>query len=134
LRLLLDTNVLLWLMTSSPRLSTRAVSLIRGAEAVYVSTASIWEIAIKWRIGKLEDDPQMVVNRLEDAGLHDLQITNRHAVTAGGLPLLHHDPFDRLLIAQAICEQMHLLTADARLAEYSELVIVCEPNSKMEVR
>lgn len=111
-------------MAGSSRLSSRARSLIRESEEVYVSSASIWEIAIKRRTGKIEEDPQVVVDQLENAGLSSLQITNRHAIGAGKLPLLHHDPFDRLLIAQAICEPMRLLTADAELAAYSELVTV----------
>jgi PIN domain nuclease of toxin-antitoxin system len=123
-RLLLDTHVLLWLMEDSPRLSRQARALMQDAGEVYVSSASIWEIAIKWRIGKIQEDPGVVVDHLERSGLRDIQVTNRHAVAAGRLPLLHHDPFDRLLVAQAMSETMRLLTADAKLAVYSELVTV----------
>lgn len=123
MRVLLDTHVLLWLMEGNPRLSSKASALIQDADAVYVSAASIWEIAIKWRIGKIEEDPEIIVEHLERAGLRELQVANRHAVAAGSLPLLHRDPFDRLLIAQAIVEPMRLLTADARLTAYSELVM-----------
>jgi len=122
-RLLLDTHELLWLMEASPLLNPRASSLIRDAEEVYVSSASIWEIAIKWRIGKIEEDPEIVSAKLEAAGLRELPVTNRHAVAVGRLPLLHNDPFDRLLIAQAITEGLRLLTADTHLARYSDLVI-----------
>ncbi len=101
----------------------KASSLIREAEEVYVSSASIWEIAIKWRIGKIEEDPEIVAAKLESAGLRELPVTNRHAVAVGRLPLLHNDPFDRLLVAQAITEGLHLLTADTHLAGYSDLVI-----------
>jgi len=90
---------------------------------VYVSSASVWEIAIKARIGKIEEDPEEVVERIEQAGLRELPVSARHAVAAGKLPLLHRDPFDRLLVAQAITEPMRLLTADAQLAAYSELII-----------
>ena len=123
MRLLLDTHVLLWLMEESPRLSASAHSQLVSASAVYVSSASIWEIAIKSRLGKMED-PEIVVEQLESAGLKELQVTNRHATATARLPLLHRDPFDRLLVAQAIVETMHLLTADARLAAYSDLVLV----------
>jgi PIN domain nuclease of toxin-antitoxin system len=85
---------------------------------------SLWEIAIKYRLGKIEENPQIVVETLESAGLRELQTTNRHAVATCDLPLLHRDPFDRLLVAQAISEGMHLLTVDTRLAAYSELVTV----------
>jgi len=123
MRVLLDTNILIWLMEENPRLSDYARSLIVNAEEAYVSSASIWEIAIKSQIGKLEEDAEIVTGQLEAAGLRELQVTNRHAVAVGRLPLLHRDPFDRLLVAQAITAPMRLLTADARLAAYSELVI-----------
>jgi PIN domain nuclease of toxin-antitoxin system len=122
-RLLLDTHVLLWLMEENPLLKRNARSLIADASEVYVSSASLWEIAIKWRLRKIEEDPQTVLDQLDEAGLRELQVTNRHAVATGKLPLLHHDPFDRLLVAQAITEPMRLLTSDDRLLAYSELVI-----------
>jgi PIN domain nuclease of toxin-antitoxin system len=121
--LLLDTHVLLWLMEENPRLKRSTRSLIADASEVYVSSASLWEIAIKWRLGKIEEDPQTVLDQLDAAGLRELQVTNRHAVATGKLPLLHRDPFDRLLVAQAITEPMRLLTSDDQLLAYSELVI-----------
>jgi PIN domain nuclease of toxin-antitoxin system len=123
MRLLLDTHALLWLMEDSPRLSKAGRSAIADASEVYVSTASIWEVAIKWRLRKMEEDPGIVVEKLEAAGIKELPVANRHAVATAKLPLLHRDPFDRLLVAQAISENMRLLTADARLAAYSELVV-----------
>jgi PIN domain nuclease of toxin-antitoxin system len=122
-RLLLDTNILLWLMSGSKRLTSNARSLIEDAFEVYVSSVSLWEIAIKWRLGKIKEDPRLVADQLEAAGLRELQMTNRHALATSTLPLLHNDPFDRILIAQAITETMRLLTADAKLKPYSELVI-----------
>jgi PIN domain nuclease of toxin-antitoxin system len=122
-RLLLDTNVLLWLMKDDPRLTANAHSLIVNASEVWISSASMWEIAIKWRLGKIEENPEIVADQLMAAGLKELLISNRHAVATSRLPLLHNDPFDRLLVAQAITEPMRLLTADAHLAAYSELVI-----------
>jgi PIN domain nuclease of toxin-antitoxin system len=123
MRLLLDTHILLWLMADSPKLKPRARLLIEGAQEVYVSSASILEIAIKHRLGKIKDDPEEIVARFEEAGLKELPVVSNHAVACGKLPLLHHDPFDRLLLGQAMCEPMHFLTADAQLAAYSELVI-----------
>lgn len=123
MRLLLDTHMLLWLMSDSPRLTRRARTLIVNAAEVYVSSATVWEIAIKFRLGKLEEEPEKIVDQLDAAGLKELNVTYRHALATVRLPLLHGDPFDRLLIAQAITEPLHLLTADARLAAYSELVI-----------
>jgi len=121
--LLLDTNVLLWLMEDDPQLTASAHSLIVNASEVYISSASIWEIAIKWRLGKIEENPEVVAEQLLAAGLKELPVSNRHAIETGRLPLLHRDPFDRLLIAQAISEPLHLLTADTQLRQYSELVI-----------
>lgn len=122
MRLILDTNALLWLMAGNPRLNSKARALIDSASEVFVSSASIWEISIKHRNGKIEEDPEEIVERIEEAGLHELPVLMRHAVAAGKLPLLHRDPFDRLLVAQAITEPMRLLTADAQLTAYSELV------------
>lgn len=122
MRLLLDTNILLWLMSDNKRLTSSARSLIVDASEVYVSSVSLWEVAIKWRIGKIEEDPRLIAGQLDSAGILELQMTNRHALATGTLPLLHNDPFDRLLIAQAITETMRLLTADAKLKPYSELV------------
>ncbi|MGC1461362.1 MAG: type II toxin-antitoxin system VapC family toxin [Terracidiphilus sp.] len=123
MRLLLDTHILLWLMADSPKLKPRARLLIEGAQEVYVSSASILEIAIKHRLGKIEGDPEEIVARIEETGLKELPVVSGHAVACGRLPLLHHDPFDRLLLGQAIFEPMQFLTADAKLAAYSGLVI-----------
>jgi PIN domain nuclease of toxin-antitoxin system len=122
MRLLLDTHILLWLMQDDPRLDGRARAFIDSASEVYVSSASIWELAIKARIGKIEEDPEEIVEMMGTAGLLDLPVGTRHAVGSGKLPLLHRDPFDRLLVAQAISETMRLLTADTQLKAYSELV------------
>jgi PIN domain nuclease of toxin-antitoxin system len=122
-RLLLDTHILLWLMEDDPRLTASTHSLIEDASEVYVSSASIWEIAIKWRLGKIEENPKMVADHVQEAGLRELLVSNRHAVATCELPLLHNDPFDRLLVAQAVTEPMRLVTADRRLAAYSELII-----------
>lgn len=123
MRLLLDTNVLLWLMEDSSRLSREARVLIADSSEVYVSSASIWEIAIKSELGKIKEDAQIVAAKLEAAGLKELHVTHRHAVATGKLPRLHKDPFDRLLVAQATSELMRFLTADAKLSGYSDLVV-----------
>jgi PIN domain nuclease of toxin-antitoxin system len=122
-RLLLDTHTLLWLMEDSPRLSRRARSLISESSEIYVSSVSIWEIAVKFRLGKIEEGAEIVVAKLGAAGLRELNVNYRHAVATSKLPLLHGDPFDRLLIAQAMTELMQFLTADQRLTDYSDLVI-----------
>jgi len=122
-RLLLDSHILIWLMAGDARLKAEARDAISGAMEVFASTASIWELAIKVSLGKLHLDIARLASLLDVAGIHELQIARQHVMAVASLPLLHRDPFDRLLVAQAITEPMHLLTADARLAAYSELVV-----------
>jgi PIN domain nuclease of toxin-antitoxin system len=123
MRLLLDTHIFLWIVDNSPRLDRKARELIDGASAVYVSSATIWEVAVKARIGKMIVDPDELLREIDKCGFQELLVSGRHAVGVARLPLIHNDPFDRLLVVQGIAEKMHLLTADAKLAEYSELVI-----------
>ncbi len=123
MRLLLDTHVALWAIADSRRLSKVARATILDASDVYVSAASVWEIAIKRTIGKIDIDADTFAGAVRDSGFLSLSITDRHAARVQALPLLHADPFDRLLIAQAIIEPLRLLTADAQLEPYSELVV-----------
>jgi len=124
MRLLLDTHIFLWLTAESPLLNSHARTLIADASSVYVSSVTIWEAAIKTRIGKLTVDPDDLLLEIEKCGFQELPVLGRHAAGVARLPLLHTDPFDRLLVAQAMTEPMRLLTADAQLAAYSELVTV----------
>lgn len=124
MRLLLDTHVLIWFMEDDSLLTAKARSSISAAEHLFVSSASVWEIAIKARIGKLRIDVERLVLRMAEAGIGELAVTNHHATATAKLPLLHNDPFDRLLVAQAITEPMRMLTADAHLKAYSDLVIL----------
>lgn len=122
MRLLLDTHIFLWAAIGSTALKAQARRTIENAEAVFVSAASIWEIAIKARLGKIKADPDALVAAIEESGFVDLPISVAHAARVAGLPPLHSDPFDRLLIAQAIVEPLRFLTADAGLKPYSDLV------------
>jgi PIN domain nuclease of toxin-antitoxin system len=124
MRLLLDTPVFLWALAASPRLKAPARRMIESADQVYVSAASIWEVAIKAALGKITADPNEVAAAIAPSGFVELPV---RAVRAAGVARLaphHRDPFDRLLLSQALAEPLRLLTADARLADYSELVIV----------
>jgi PIN domain nuclease of toxin-antitoxin system len=123
-KLLLDTHVLLWAMQDSDRLSTAARKMLRAAEATYVSAASLWEIAIKASLGKLTVDSDVLEEQLSLAGLESLSITWQHTVQIRELPMHHRDPFDRMLIAQAMSEPLRLLTHDEGLRVYSDLVTV----------
>jgi PIN domain nuclease of toxin-antitoxin system len=122
MRLLLDTHVFIWCVDDDPKLSAAAWSTIETADAVYVSSASLWEATIKHHLGKLSIEPERLASAVAASGFLELPITQRHAVAVGRLLNLHRDPFDRMLLAQAISEPLHLLTADAQLVPYSALV------------
>jgi PIN domain nuclease of toxin-antitoxin system len=117
-RLLLDTHVFIWAVTGSAQLKAAARARLMAAERVYVSAASIWEIAIKSRLGKLDGDVGSFVEAIEASGFKELPVTARHAAAVSGLPLHHADPFDRLMLAQAFTEPLRLVTADDALAKY----------------
>jgi PIN domain nuclease of toxin-antitoxin system len=123
-RLPLDTHVLLWVLADDAALSNTARAEIDRAEAVYASAASIWEISIKSALGKLKIDQRCLPDRLIEAGFLPLPVTWEHANAVRKLPNLHRDPFDRILIAQAITEPLRFMTADRALAGYSELVVL----------
>ena len=124
MKLLLDTHILLWVMRDASELSAQARAMIARAEEVYVSSISLWEAAIKSSLGKLPVAPVRLEAAALQAGFRPLAVTWVHALAVHGLPLLHRDPFDRMLIAQAISEPMHLLTSDAALAAYGPHVTV----------
>ena len=121
MRLLLDTHLLLWALSTPEKLTTRARQRIESSE-VYASAASIWEISIKSALGKLEADPNEVLAGVEPAGFNHLTIVGGHAAKVAELPPVHKDPFDRLLVAQARFEPMILLTDDEVLRAYGDLV------------
>ncbi|PWV58323.1 type II toxin-antitoxin system VapC family toxin [Plasticicumulans acidivorans] len=123
MKVLLDTHILLWALAMPERLSPSARDTIERASALYVSAASIWEISIKAGLGKLDADLDEILAHLHRAGLQALDITWTHARAVQQLPMYHRDPFDRLLIAQAVSEPLHLLTADTALKPYSPLVL-----------
>jgi len=117
-RLLLDTHVLLWWLSDSPKLSEKVLAAISdGNNDIFVSAASVWEISIKKAIGKLEapDDMDSIV---EEEGFLKLPITLYHGQQAGDLPLLHRDPFDRMLVAQAQAEGLTIATSDINIPRY----------------
>ena len=118
MRLLLDTHIFIWSVTASRRLSASARNYLASAHAVYVSAASIWEIAIKARLGKIEGDVQAFADAIEPSGFLPLPVTPAHAAAVARLPLHHSDPFDRLLLAQAFGEPLRLVTADQALMAY----------------
>ena len=123
MRYLLDTQVYLWYLADSRKLPAKARDRIAGAEEVFVSAASVWEAAIKIAIGKLDADLEAVTSGIAASGFLELAISARHAMAVAKLPPHHSDPFDRLLVAQAMHEPLHLLTSDSQLEPYTDLVI-----------
>jgi len=120
-KLLLDTHLLLWAAGFPDRLSAEARALIETPQHVLsFSAASVWEIAIKCGLGRndFQVDARLLRRGLLDNGYSELPIRSEHAVAIDSLPILHNDPFDRLLIAQAMVEGITLLTADAMVAQY----------------
>ena len=128
MKILLDTQVAIWALTDTKRLGAQAIALI-GDETndVFVSAVSVWEIAIKFalrkRIGAPPFSGAVALEAFVAAGYRMLNVTSKHAAAVEVLPLLHADPFDRMLIAQALNEPLRLLTADAALCRYSDTVI-----------
>ena len=125
MRVLLDTHLVLWSMASSRRLPNAARSLILdAANEVFYSAASVWEVAIKsvLRRRDFNANPTVLVRALAQSGFSELPVTAVHAARVAGLPAIHRDPFDRLLVAQSLSEPMTLLTNDAALVRYGPLV------------
>ena len=122
MNLLLDTHILLWWLSGSRRLHTAARRTIANSARAYVSAATVWEIAIKIALGKLEFRGEMT-EQLVINNLLPLMVTVPHALAAGALPMHHSDPFDRMLIAQAKIESLTLMTHDVRLRDYDAQVL-----------
>ena len=121
MKLLLDTQILLWAASQPDRLSAAAHKLLNDPRnELLFSAASLWEIAIKNTLGRedLRVEPRLLRRGLLDNGYTELPITSQHAVNIDSLPPLHKDPFDRLLLAQALSEGVTFLTGDEQLAEY----------------
>lgn len=117
MRLLLDTHVLLWWLQGSPLAPAALEAVGDPANDALVSAATIWELSIKQRLGKIEM-PEDLIGQCEREGFGMLGISARHADLAGALPMHHADPFDRMLVAQAQLDTLILVTRDQRLGSY----------------
>ena len=120
--LLLDTHVVLWWLADDPSLSDEIKTRLDHEPDAYVSAATVWEVAIKQAIGKLAE-PADLPDRVRGSGFRELPIGSDHAIEAGRLPLIHSDPFDRMLVAQARCENLTLVTRDPRCQQYEVAVL-----------
>jgi len=114
MRLLLDTQVALWWLTASPRLSKASRELMAGSPCA-LSVASIWEVALKHRLGKLPVSPRRFRDEMQSSGTIIVSVRDEHVLTMADVAAAHPDPFDRLLLAVAQAEDLILLTADAAL-------------------
>ena len=129
MRLLLDTHIAVWSIVDDARLSARARELIQDpANSVFVSAASVWEITIKHalRRGGANDMPiggTVALEYFQGSGYNFLAVTERHAAAVETLPRLHDDPFDRILLAQAVIEPLRLLTGDRRVLGYGDVAL-----------
>ncbi|CAH0440281.1 MULTISPECIES: type II toxin-antitoxin system VapC family toxin [Ralstonia solanacearum species complex] len=123
MRLLLDTHVFLWATSGDSKLTKAAQAVILNADEVFVSAASIWEISIKAALNKIEADVDALIAEIGAAGFRELPVTAAHAAAVRTLPDIHRDPFDRILVAQAITEPLRLMTVDDNVTKYTELVI-----------
>jgi len=122
MNILLDTHLLIWAVSTPEKLSEEAKRLISGASRIYVSAASIWEMSIKISLGKLSVDLDRLLRQLQVMGVVELPVRWEHSRVVRELPLHHRDPFDRLLVAQAISEPLILLTHDEVLPQYHGVV------------
>ena len=129
MRLLLDTHIAIWSILESHRIPPDVKALIADrANDVFVSSCSLWEIAIKSKIGRassLPVDAAMARDIFTRASFDILDITVEHILAVEHLPNLHGDPFDRLIIAQAVAQPLRLVTHDATVARYSDTIIRC---------
>ena len=126
MKLLLDTQVLLWAASGSPRLPAAAESLILDSNSLIFSAASIWEVVIKHMLGRADfrADPAALRSRLLANGYAEIAVASPHALAVSELPAIHKDPFDRILVAQAIVENATLVTADETISRYPAPVML----------
>jgi PIN domain nuclease of toxin-antitoxin system len=115
--LLLDTHIALWAITGDATLGDDFLDRLRHDADIFLSPVSLWEITLKQAIGKL-GGPADLAERVRDMGFRELPVTHAHAIAAGRLPLHHRDPFDRMLVAQAVTEGLTLVSRDESIALY----------------
>ena len=126
MNILLDTHVALWAITDSPKLPHKARELIEAPKSsIWISAATVWEIAIKHGLGRgdMPVSGHEAVRYFRESGYRFLPVEPEHVATVEDLPPHHNDPFDRILVAQALVEPMRLITHDPMVARYSDTVI-----------
>lgn len=121
--LLLDTHIALWGITANPTLGDEFMDRLRHDPDIFLSPVTLWEITIKQAVGILDGPPDLA-ERVRDMGFRELPVTHAHAIAAGRLPVLHRDPFDRMLVAQATIEGLTLVTRDTDIQRYEVDLLV----------
>jgi PIN domain nuclease of toxin-antitoxin system len=124
MRLLLDTHIYIWSVSNDRRIPADFREMIADADKVFVSIASIWEMSIKAALGKLEPRAVLAIDEIDNLPFIPLPVLLVHAKAVRDMPNLHRDPFDRLLVAQAVTEDLKFLTVDRELNEYIDEVIL----------
>ena len=130
MKLLLDTHIALWSLSDNKRLSRRARTLVSDSRnKIFVSAASIWEISVKHSQGRKHGRAIVIPGRealklFQESGFEVLVVTADHAAAVDDLPTLHGDPFDRLIVAQALSEPLRLVTHDEKLSAYSDSILL----------
>lgn len=124
MRLLLDTHILLWTLAGSARIDSVKELILADETEIFVSVASLWELATKIAIGRLNADLSELRRFVRDSGFFELPVKGEHTEKMVTLPLIHRDPFDRMLVAQAMAEPMKLITVDGTLQQYTDLVML----------
>jgi PIN domain nuclease of toxin-antitoxin system len=126
-RVLLDTHVAIWAVTEPQRIPKALLEIISDtANGVFVSVVAVWETSIKHQLGRIDSPPfsgQQSIGHFQDAGFSLLNIIPAHAAFVERLPPIHSDPFDRLMLAQAIVENIHFVTHDSRLRQYDAAIL-----------
>ncbi|GMQ31426.1 type II toxin-antitoxin system VapC family toxin [Algoriphagus confluentis] len=123
---LIDTHILIWFLTDHPNLSPRTKKLIEESESCFISVASIWEIGIKVSLGKLELQISIskLIELVQISGFYILPIDQFHVLKNSELIFFHRDPFDRILISQALVENLEIITADSEFLKYPSKTII----------
>lgn len=124
MKVLLDTHILIWLCSEPEQLALETLSILQDTRTqLYYSLASLWELSIKASIGRIDLNFDLFLKALKSNEIHALSIEASHILKTKDLPIYHKDPFDRLLVAQAITEKLYFFTRDQHLKQYSEKLV-----------
>jgi len=122
MRILLDTHIIIWILEDSKKLSKKARKIIDDAHEVYISHISAWEMMIKMQLGKLEIELEDIQKIFKQTNFIELNLKFEHVLALNHLPDHHKDPFDRMLIAQALSEPLKFITSDSIVKKYSDFI------------